>query len=459
MPGRWMQIARGALHVALIAVLLCGSAEGSAASDEAAVDAPEAPLASSRVPSAGELAEELRALRAEVRAAQQTLVEQSKLVQAVVAQSEELQKRFDRCGCDADRALGDGVEGGGDADDGEDEVGGVSEDSTSSTGGGRGVGDTSMVLTVDIQDEAWVKEVFFGGRRVHFSTRTGADDIPDVFEEAAFEMRANATFGTLACWERLKYSKKTLAQRFHLPKPPVTFVVANGDPPVMLDMAGAVKPWQLVRKAAPHLGVQVTRIDGLARFKSLCSQRKACLVVCFQTQQALVAATATLSPLLERHRELRAVALNITDWRLRLEDQLERKRPVVGSAVAAFLCLARTGTTGSGRGGAFFHGASDQHGLHELELFLGRCGEGRDLVTIEKAPWISHRPGAGAREAPRPRPSSSSRPAPSPSPAAKAGRTRGGASSGRAVDDLEIKDEPVRSYSSSSSEEEDLFGL
>jgi len=451
--------------VALIVVLLCVSAEGSASSDEAAVGAPEAPLASSRVPSAGELAEELRALRAEVRAAQQTLAKQSKLVQAVVAQSEELQKRLDRCGCDADRAVANGVEGDGDADDGEDEVGDVSEGSTSSGDGGRGVGDTSMVLSVDIQDEAWVREVFFGGRPwiVHCVDPKASvkQDIPDVFEEAAFEMRANATFGTLACWERLKYSKKTLAQRFHLPKPPVTFVVANGDPPVMLDMAGAVKPWQLVRKAAPHLGVQVTRIDGLARFKSLCSQRKACLVVCFQTQQALVAATATLSPLLERHRELRAVALNITDWRLRLEDQLERKRPVVGSAVAALLCLARTGTTGSGRGGAFFQGSSDQQGLHELELFLGRCGEGRDLVTIEKAPWISHRPGAGARDAPRPRPSSSSRPAPSPSPttAAKAGRTRGGANSGRAVDDLEIKDEPVRSYSSSSSEEEDLFGL
>mmetsp|Transcript_76481 Transcript_76481/g.212431 ORF Transcript_76481/g.212431 Transcript_76481/m.212431 type:complete len:443 (+) Transcript_76481:66-1394(+) len=284
---------------------------------------------------------------------------------------------------------------------------------------------TSFVVNVDLRDEGWVKEVFFGGKPwvVHCLDKRASvkQDVPDVFVEAAFELRSMATFGTVYCWERLP-SGRTLAQRFNLPKPPVTFAVANGDPPLPLDMKGVVRPRQLQRKAGLYLTAQVTEVDGLARFKALCSKRGSCLVVGFQTLKNRVAAISTLLPLLEERRGIRAVALDTTVWRYRIDDRLAASRPVVGSKRADLLCLWKG--KGARRGGAFLR-SPDVLDSAVVAPFLDRCLEGRDLIGMSEAPWISHRQ-QRARPEPRPRPRSRPRPAPSSKPrratAATAGR-------------------------------------
>merc|ERR1712014_569140 len=94
-------------------------------------------------------------------------------------------------------------------------------------------------------------------------------------------------------------SGKTLAQRFGFSKsPPVTFAVANGDPPMLLNLHDVNSPSLLKQKIGLYLNVQVTEIDGLQRFKALCSRRRACVVIGFQSMANRVGAVEVLVPAL-----------------------------------------------------------------------------------------------------------------------------------------------------------------
>jgi len=202
-----------------------------------------------------------------------------------------------------------------------------------------------------------------------------------------------ATFGTVDCWE-LMSSGKTLAHRFNFPKPPVTFMVANGDAPSILDVDGMSKAWQLKRKAAPFLSTSVERIDSPDRFKQYCSSRKACLVVGFKSAPLLSGALQVLKPLLEHHRGVRAVAVDTTVWKVNLDKTLsatKAKRPTGAPDRAELLCLTRQPHPSSGRGGAFFPAASD---LTEdtAAKFLDKCGMGKGLVSFSQSPSVKPRP-------------------------------------------------------------------
>eukprot|EP00927_Polykrikos_kofoidii_P022293 TRINITY_DN20847_c0_g1_i1.p1 TRINITY_DN20847_c0_g1~~TRINITY_DN20847_c0_g1_i1.p1 ORF type:complete len:549 (+),score=84.28 TRINITY_DN20847_c0_g1_i1:210-1856(+) len=312
----------------------------------------------------------------------------------------------------------------------------------------------SHLVRVNFEDEEWVKEVFFGGQPwvVHcLSSRSGisekagtfdavppsTDQVPEAFLDAALYLRSMATFGTIACWERLP-SGKTLAQRFNLPKPPVTFAVANGDPPLLFDLFGVSQPQQLRRKVDMYLAPQVTELDGLARFKQLCSRRRACLVVSFQTMSARVEASKELVPLLAERRGVRAVALDAASWQLRLEERLSKTKPILGSNQAGLLCLTRG--EGSRRGGEFFR-YSDGYGRVALDAFLERCEGGRVAVEISETPWISHR--ERARPRPQPTPRGRNRGRPHPRPRARPGSSREAPSSrrhDRSTDDVADED-------------------
>lgn len=253
--------------------------------------------------------------------------------------------------------------------------------------------DSSSVVAVDVRNEAWVKEVFFSGAPwiVFCLDRRSSvrQEVPEVFSEAAFKLRSVATFGTLPCWERLS-SGKTLADRFRLPKPPVTFAVANGDAPLVLDLHDVVDAWQLKLKADMYLMVRVTEIEYLHDFRALCSTRRACLVVSFRVLEQRVAVGDTVVPLLAQHRAVRAVALDATVWKLRVEEQFLASRPVVGSERADLICLARTGgTSGVRHSGAFFQG--DLFAPAAVGEFLDRCERSVGLVSLAKAPWITRR--------------------------------------------------------------------
>jgi len=106
--------------------------------------------------------------------------------------------------------------------------------------------DKDGIVSIDVANTDWLKEVLFGGRPwiLYCDDRKGLRDhyvhhmhLPAVFEESASQLKGIASFGKLDCWQRTA-SGKTLAHRFDFPKPPVMFAVANGDPPMVLDLEG-----------------------------------------------------------------------------------------------------------------------------------------------------------------------------------------------------------------------------
>ena len=55
-----------------------------------------------------------------------------------------------------------------------------------------------------------------------------------------------------------------MAQRFKLPlKPPLSFVVANGNKPRVVTLTGLSKPEDLEKKLKPLLALEIKRIDAL----------------------------------------------------------------------------------------------------------------------------------------------------------------------------------------------------
>eukprot|EP00747_Dinoflagellata_sp_TGD_P185485 gnl/TRDRNA2_/TRDRNA2_42048_c0_seq1.p1 gnl/TRDRNA2_/TRDRNA2_42048_c0~~gnl/TRDRNA2_/TRDRNA2_42048_c0_seq1.p1 ORF type:complete len:540 (-),score=121.12 gnl/TRDRNA2_/TRDRNA2_42048_c0_seq1:88-1491(-) len=281
--------------------------------------------------------------------------------------------------------------------------------------------ESGSIVRLDVGNQAWLKEVFFGGKpwlvfcEDKSSKNKHLTTPPPIFTEASVQLKNLATFGVVDCWERTS-SGKTLAHRFDFPKPPVTFAVANGDPPVPIDMEGIVKPWQLRRKVQSHLQVSVPRMDSAASFQSLCTRRPACLVVGFKSAPVLASALAVLNPVLEEHRAVRAVAVDTAVWKVSLDSSLaatkpkdsKKKQKSGGQEYADLLCVGHQ-LGGKKRGGAFFRTSGDSPPTAlELETFLDNCARGRLLVEIKKAPTLSLRPTTQPISATSTQPSSSS---------------------------------------------------
>jgi len=272
------------------------------------------------------------------------------------------------------------------------------------------------VVRVDVRDSDWLKEVFFGGKPwvIHCddSQAGRVGSLPRVLKESAMQLKGLATYGVLDCWERTS-SGKTLAHRFNFPKPPVAFAVANGDPPVVIDLDGVSKPWQLRRKVLPHLQVSVARINGPEEFKLFCSSRRACMMVSFKVATQLAYVLSLLTPLLEEKRGVRAVSVDTSVWKVKLPAALaatKPKRRQNQTSHADLVCITRSGN--QSRRGAFFRAAGEALLSNEsISAFLDQCDQGRRLVSIREPPHISLRPGDQPRV---------HRPASAPSPAAGA---------------------------------------
>mmetsp|Transcript_71519 Transcript_71519/g.155370 ORF Transcript_71519/g.155370 Transcript_71519/m.155370 type:complete len:471 (+) Transcript_71519:101-1513(+) len=266
------------------------------------------------------------------------------------------------------------------------------------------------LLRVDVSNMAWLKEVLFGGRPWVLHCDDAQDPSlsspPQVLDEAAQQLKELATFGVVDCWQKTE-SGKTLAQRFNFPGPPVAFAVANGDPPLVLDLEGVTKPWQLRRKVQAHLAASVARINSPEAFRSTCTSRRACVLVGFRTAPALAAALRVFNVVLEDHRGVRAVAVDTSVWKVKLDKALTASRPKGDAEAADVVCIARVSGSRA-KGGAFLRllpGA--QLNPESLGAFLGRCAVGKNLIRLTQQPNITVRPPD--------LPKISSKPAPSPS--------------------------------------------
>jgi len=176
------------------------------------------------------------------------------------------------------------------------------------------------------------------------------------------------------------------------------------------------------------LTLDISRIDSLKRWPSLCTSRRTCVVIGHKQQVHRDSALSIIRPLMQSHRALRIVTLDTSFWSLKLDDKVIKRRPpqVKGSYRADVLCLSR-------EEGA--HGNATHRGdfLQELDhrsasSFLTACLKQENLVKIGVPPRIKARPSkpkkvTANRRPPPPPP----RKAPSP-PKPKDARSSGGGS-------------------------------
>eukprot|EP00927_Polykrikos_kofoidii_P033954 TRINITY_DN28792_c0_g1_i1.p1 TRINITY_DN28792_c0_g1~~TRINITY_DN28792_c0_g1_i1.p1 ORF type:complete len:555 (+),score=106.69 TRINITY_DN28792_c0_g1_i1:40-1665(+) len=314
------------------------------------------------------------------------------------AEQTEIRARLDACGCGG----GGGAKSASAADVAKSGSATASEDDPDEGDGSRSptrIGEDSSdhIVTVNVDNTAWLKEVLFGGKPwlIHCqdSQAKRLAPLPEVFEESSTQMKFMATFGIVDCWQRTE-SGKTLAHRFNFPKPPVTFAVANGDVPMIVDLAGVAKPWQLRRKVQSYLSASVQRIDGPDSFKTFCSSRRACMIVGFRDAPVLASTLALLNPLLDEHRGVRAVAVDTTVWKVKLEKELAASKPKKKEGQkeqASVLCFGRSGVgQAQARGGAFLRTPGGGNMTADvLSAFMERCAAGKNLVPIKEAPNIT----------------------------------------------------------------------
>jgi len=352
-------------------------------------------------------------------------------LRTLAAEQRELRRRLDACGCAAEGTRSSSAVEAGDGEEGVSPgaVAGPSLDSG---------GDWGPLVAVDVANTDWLKEVLFGGEPwvLHCvdgrASEPPEQQLPAIFQEAAVQLKSLASFGLLDCWQRTA-SGKTLAHRFDFPKPPVTFAVANGDPPALVDVQGMAKPWQLRRKLQGLVQASVARIGDPKSFKSFCTSRRACLVVGFKAARTLASAMRLLNPVLEHHRGVRAVAVDTSVWKVQLDKSLAATKPKrkgkQPKEQAEMLCISRQ--SGSSWQGAWLKAPADDAPPTEEALgsFLERCSKGSGMLAMTGPPSIAQRP---PEQPPRPRAPPPSSTAPGPAAAGK-GRGRAPTPSPRSV--------------------------
>eukprot|EP00971_Amphidinium_carterae_P307929 6119573-Amphidinium_carterae.1 len=233
---------------------------------------------------------------------------------------------------------------------------------------------SQSIVTLNPHDSEHLKDVLFGGDPwliycTDNSTRVkGAPlpmtmekalqphHVPQAVEEARFPLGQThgVQVGLLACWETLE-SGRSVAERFNLPpSPPLLFLAASGEPPKTIDLRGLRKGEDLVEKVVPLLKVATGRIENMKQWQSLCTSRRACVVIGHKTKAQRDSALAVFRPLLESNRRVKVVTLDTSLWRLKLDDALMEARPGKAGR-ASVICLARsTDSAGArARSGAF----------------------------------------------------------------------------------------------------------
>ena len=233
-------------------------------------------------------------------------------------------------------------------------------------------------------DSEKLKEVFFGGNPwVIYCDKGLPESITPshFFLEASQQLSRLATFVTLNCWGKTS-SGKSLSERFNLPyKSPAVIAVANGNPPVVIETESMTKPEQLQKSLQPHVELSVPQIDTADVLKSQCAKRPACLMIVFDADSLLQNTLAGLMPVLEKHRKVRAVAVDLRIWQFVPGNSLAHSEIQQSDDRAALFCTARPikGIPGLTKvhGSVFFKGnIRDQQ---ELSAFLNDCFSGENL--------------------------------------------------------------------------------
>ncbi|CAE7235868.1 SYP42 [Symbiodinium natans] len=128
------------------------------------------------------------------------------------------------------------------------------------------------VVALDAQDTAKLKKVLFGGDPwliYCINDETVNQRLPQILEESGRSLwrSLGLSVGLLRCWDETS-SGRSVAQRFKLSlKPPLSFVVANGNKPRLLQLTGISKVEDLERRIKPALKLE-TCLHSFATFST-----------------------------------------------------------------------------------------------------------------------------------------------------------------------------------------------
>ncbi|CAE7776776.1 SYP42 [Symbiodinium sp. CCMP2592] len=272
------------------------------------------------------------------------------------------------------------------------------------------------VVTLDVQDTAKLKKVLFGGDPwliYCINDETVNHRLPQILEESGRSLwrSLGLSVGILRCWDQTS-SGRSVAQRFSLSlKPPLSFVVANGNKPRPLPLTGISKVEDLEKRIKPALVLEIHRIDALKKWSTICTSRRSCVVVGHKNTAQRDTALNVLRPLQEKFRSLKVVSLDTSFWQLKLEESLlaTRSKEKGGADV---LCLTRDDSTGNATYGGLFMQSMD---ASSATSFLQACAD-QQSAPLKSMPRIKARPSkpkkVTATSAPAPRPKPSQQPAP-----------------------------------------------
>lgn len=278
------------------------------------------------------------------------------------------------------------------------------------------------IVQLDVQDTAKLKAVLFGGEPwLVYCVNQDTENyrLPPVLEENARSLWRNLglSVGVLKCWEPTS-SGRSVAQRFKLNlKPPLSFVVANGNKPRTLGLTGISKGEDLEKRLRPALALEIVRIDALKQWTGSCTSRRSCVVIGHKNQAQRDTATNVLKPLHSSFRALQMVTLDTSFWQLKLEDGLmaTRNKEKGGADV---LCLTREDVPGGNSSyGGFFLQSLD---AGSAKVFLQACLDHSSPVALKASPKIKARPSKPKKVTPPTPKAPKARAAPAPAPQRKA---------------------------------------
>jgi len=264
----------------------------------------------------------------------------------------------------------------------------------------------SGIVSIDVSNTAQVKDILFGGEPwliYCVNNETSSHRLPQILEDSARGLYSSIGLntGVMGCWDKTE-SGRSVAERFNLNrKPPLSFVVANGNKPRQLNLVGVSQMEDLEKRAKPALELRTYKIDTLKKWPSLCTSRKACIVIGHKQLAFRDHALNLFRPLQKSHRAVKIVTLDTSFWQVKLDDEFLKRRS--GRKVGEVLCLSRV----DGGSGNLTHRGSFIQDLDagSASAFVKACEAREGLMDMELTPKIKARPS-------KPKPASAPRPAP-----------------------------------------------
>jgi len=147
-------------------------------------------------------------------------------------------------------------------------------------------------------------------------------------------------------------------------------------------------PEELIKKVEPVLSIKLSTVDSLQKWTTLCTGRRTCVVLAHKSAAAKEGAKNIFTPLLQKHRQVKVVNLDVAFWALRLGQNLTDTRPQLKIAKPNDLdvvCLTRADGVKAKKE---VHFGSYLQNLESADNFLSDCAGQKNLLSLGVEPKI-----------------------------------------------------------------------